>query len=49
MLNGVLPTDDMFQREARTMLYQDGGDDGWNQTVADDPIWLQEFRERVGM
>jgi hypothetical protein len=44
---GVVPTDEMFQRESRRLLYYDG-DDNWNQTVADDPKWLQEFRQRTG-
>jgi hypothetical protein len=48
MLMGVIPTDEMFQRESRRLLYQDG-DDEWNQTVADDPNWLQEFRKRSGL
>jgi hypothetical protein len=44
---GLVPTDEMFQRESRRILYQDA-DDAWNQTVADDPEWIQEFRERTG-
>jgi len=47
MLMGVLPTDEMFQRESRRLLYYDG-DDKWNQTVADDPTWLHEFKQRSG-
>jgi hypothetical protein len=47
MLLGVIPTDEMFQRESRRILYQDA-DDEWNQTVADDPQWIRQFRERVG-
>lgn len=42
---GIMPTDEMFQRESRRLLYHDGDDD-WNQTVADDPQWLQEFKQR---
>ncbi|KAF1946943.1 hypothetical protein EJ02DRAFT_450276 [Clathrospora elynae] len=48
MLLGVIPTDEMFQRESRRLLYNDGDDD-WNQTVADHPNWLQEFRKRSGL
>jgi hypothetical protein len=48
MMMGVIPTDEMFQRESRRLLYQDGDDD-WNQTVADNPNWLQEFRKRNGL
>jgi hypothetical protein len=29
-------------------LYQDP-DDGWNQTVADNANWLQDFRRRSGL
>ncbi|CAO2652795.1 Nn.00g022060.m01.CDS01 [Neocucurbitaria sp. VM-36] len=47
MLAGIIPTDEMFQRESRRLLYQDGEDE-WNQTVADSPEWLQEFRQRTG-
>jgi hypothetical protein len=47
VLLGVLPTDEMFQRESRRVLYQDG-DDEWNQTVADNPEWIKQFRERMG-
>jgi hypothetical protein len=42
-----VPTDEMFQRESRRVLYQDA-DDEWNQTVADDPEWIRQFRERTG-
>jgi hypothetical protein len=48
ILMGVIPTDEMFQRESRRLLYHDG-DDEWNQTVADDPNWMQEFRKRNGL
>jgi hypothetical protein len=48
MSMGVVPTDEMFQRESRRLLYHDG-DDEWNQTVADDPNWMQEFRKRSGL
>jgi hypothetical protein len=48
MLLGVIPTDEMFQRESRRVLYQDA-DDEWNQTVADSPEWIRQFRERTGV
>ncbi|KAF1843296.1 uncharacterized protein K460DRAFT_378467 [Cucurbitaria berberidis CBS 394.84] len=47
MLAGILPTDEMFQRESRRVLYQ-CEDDEWNQTVADDPNWLEQFRLQTG-
>lgn len=47
MMLGIVPTDEMFQRESRRVLYHDA-DDAWNQTVADDPDWLGDFRERAG-
>lgn len=47
MMQGVVPTDEMFQREARRVLYQDA-DDNWNQTVADDPEWMKSFRVKSG-
>lgn len=46
MLKGVVPTDEDFQRESRRVFYQD--DDEWNQTVADDPEWMRDFRVRAG-
>lgn len=47
MLQGIIPTDEMFQNESRRLLFYDG-DDKWNQTVADDPTWLQDFKQRSG-
>lgn len=32
---GIVPTDEMFQRESRRLLYYDE-DDNWNQTVSED-------------
>lgn len=43
---GVVPTDEMFQREARWLLFD--CDDPWNQTIADHPEWLAAFRENPG-
>ncbi|KAJ5682838.1 hypothetical protein N7462_006003 [Penicillium macrosclerotiorum] len=35
---GIIPTDEMLQAEARRVIY--GCDDPWNQTCADNPLWL---------
>jgi hypothetical protein len=42
MSQGIVPTDEMFQREARRVLYD--SDDPWNQTFADNPEWISNFR-----
>lgn len=39
---GIIPTDEMFQQEARRVLYD--SEDSWNQTIADNPEWLSAFR-----
>lgn len=44
---GVCLSDDMLQKEARQVLYS--SDDPWNQTIADSPLWLKEFRDRHGL
>ncbi|OJJ89056.1 uncharacterized protein ASPGLDRAFT_101233, partial [Aspergillus glaucus CBS 516.65] len=41
---GIVPTDEMFQQEARHLFYD--CDDPWNQTIADHPQWLAAFREQ---
>ncbi|KAE8381184.1 hypothetical protein BDV26DRAFT_101287 [Aspergillus bertholletiae] len=41
----IVPTDEMFQREARRLLFD--SDDPWNQTIADHPQWLTAFRESL--
>jgi hypothetical protein len=41
---GVASTDEMFQQEARRLLFD--SDDPWNQTIADRPEWLAVFREQ---
>ncbi|OJJ04488.1 hypothetical protein ASPVEDRAFT_789826 [Aspergillus versicolor CBS 583.65] len=41
--SGVVPSDEMFQREARRVLYD--SEDSWNQTIADNPEWMTAFRE----
>lgn len=42
MRAGVIPTDAMFQDEARRLIY--GSEDGWEQTIADNGEWLANFR-----
>ncbi|KAH8701410.1 hypothetical protein GQ44DRAFT_664942, partial [Phaeosphaeriaceae sp. PMI808] len=44
---GVVPSDEMFQRESRRILFQES-DDAWDQTVADDPGWMKLFRAQAG-
>lgn len=44
MALGKVPTDEMFQMEARKLFYEDV--DEWNQTVADDTAWLSAFRQQ---
>ncbi|KAJ5747871.1 uncharacterized protein N7511_009567 [Penicillium nucicola] len=42
MMLGVIPSDEMFQLEARRLLFD--SEDSWNQTMADNPEWLAKFR-----
>ncbi|KAL6237448.1 hypothetical protein BDW75DRAFT_228645 [Aspergillus navahoensis] len=42
MGSGVIPTDEMFQEEARRLLFD--SEDQWNQTMADNREWLAHFR-----
>ncbi|KAJ4988098.1 hypothetical protein SVAN01_06350 [Stagonosporopsis vannaccii] len=44
ILQGVMPTDEMFQREARRVAF--GDEDGWNQTLADNQEWLKSFKQQ---
>jgi hypothetical protein len=44
---GVPITDDAIQREARSFVY--GDEDPWNQTAADNPDWLQMFKDGMGL
>lgn len=44
ILKGIMPTDEMFQREARRVAF--GDEDGWNQTLADNREWLKSFRQQ---
>ncbi|RAH74138.1 uncharacterized protein BO66DRAFT_417422 [Aspergillus aculeatinus CBS 121060] len=46
MSSGVVPTDQMFQSEARRMMF--GSEDQWDQTLADVPEWLAKFRREQG-
>lgn len=39
---GVIPSDEMFQKESRRVLFD--GEDAWDQTIADNPDWLSAFR-----
>ncbi|KAH6631719.1 C2H2 transcription factor [Chaetomium tenue] len=41
---GVEPTDADLQKQARMIIYE--LDDAWNQTAADDPVWLAAFKQR---
>lgn len=41
---GIMPTDEMFQREARRVAF--GDEDGWNQTLADNQEWLKGFKQQ---
>ncbi|CEJ61501.1 hypothetical protein PMG11_10034 [Penicillium brasilianum] len=43
MQKGVIPTDEMFQQEARRVVF--GCGDEWDQTIADSPQWLSSFRQ----
>lgn len=42
MTSGIVPTDEMFQEEARRLLFD--SEDQWNQTMADNLEWLAKFR-----
>ncbi|KAL4924039.1 uncharacterized protein BDV17DRAFT_301323 [Aspergillus undulatus] len=42
MSSGIIPTDEMFQVEARRLLFD--SEDQWNQTLADNLEWLAKFR-----
>ncbi|AEO66951.1 uncharacterized protein THITE_2115555 [Thermothielavioides terrestris NRRL 8126] len=41
---GIEPTDADLQTKSRLIIYE--FDDGWNQTAADDPLWLASFKQR---
>ncbi|KAG8356554.1 hypothetical protein FVEN_g5701 [Fusarium venenatum] len=42
-----VPTDEELRHQARWIAY--GDDDPWNQTHADNPEWLQRFKDSVGL
>lgn len=44
---GVYPTDRMLQDEARRYIYGNG--DQWNQTCADNPVWLSALKRDAGL
>ncbi|KAF7871727.1 hypothetical protein EAF04_003834 [Stromatinia cepivora] len=44
---GIKPADSDLQRHARLIVY--GNDDQWNQTWADDPLYLHIFKTRNGL
>lgn len=46
MRNGIIPTDEMFQTEARRLTFDT--DDQWDQTMADNLEWLAKFRGEQG-
>ncbi|KAF7559408.1 hypothetical protein G7046_g4730 [Stylonectria norvegica] len=41
---GLEPSDEDLQKQARLIIYE--FDDGWNQTAADNVIWLEAFKVR---
>ncbi|OQE13743.1 hypothetical protein PENSTE_c046G05098 [Penicillium steckii] len=43
MSRDIIPSDEMFQSEARSMLFD--SEDPWNQTMADNQVWLAQFRK----
>ncbi|KPM37918.1 hypothetical protein AK830_g8635 [Neonectria ditissima] len=45
--NRHIPSDEEIQYQARWILFDD--DDPWNQTVADNAEWLQQFKVDVGI
>ncbi|KAL1959094.1 hypothetical protein VTO42DRAFT_2881 [Malbranchea cinnamomea] len=44
---GNAPSDQMIQEQARLIAYED--DDPWNNTWADDPMWLMALRHEAGL
>ena len=44
---GISPTDHMLQDESRRIIY--GNDDPWNQTGADNPVWLSALKRDTGL
>ncbi|KAL1978300.1 hypothetical protein VTN31DRAFT_1159 [Thermomyces dupontii] len=44
---GIVPSDTRIQHQARLIIY--GSDDPWNQTCADNPIWLGVLKRDCGL
>lgn len=44
---GIIPTDQMLQDQARKTIY--GCVDPWNQTCADNPVWLSVLKRDTGL
>ncbi|KAJ5458590.1 hypothetical protein N7475_009978 [Penicillium sp. IBT 31633x] len=44
---GIVPSDQMIQAEARRVIY--GCDDPWNQTCADNVVWLSILKRDCGL
>ncbi|OJJ50050.1 hypothetical protein ASPZODRAFT_128645 [Penicilliopsis zonata CBS 506.65] len=44
---GVYPTDQMIQNHGRRVIYD--SDDPWNQTCADNPVWLSVLKRDAGL
>lgn len=44
---GIIPTDQALQAEARRVIY--GSDDAWNQTCADNSLWLSILKRETGL
>ncbi|KAJ6121037.1 hypothetical protein N7523_005317 [Penicillium sp. IBT 18751x] len=45
---GIIPTDQMIQAEARRVIYG-SSEDAWNQTCADNAIWLSILKRDTGL
>lgn len=44
---GIVPSDHMIQTQARRVIY--GSDDSWNQTCADNIVWLNVLKRDCGL
>lgn len=44
---GIIPTDQDLQAQARRVIY--GSDDAWNQTCADNSLWLSILKRETGL
>lgn len=45
--HGMIPTDAMLQDKARAIIYE--SNDPWNQTYADNPVWLANLKRNNGI